>query len=415
MKKIACKKTKKIVLISLLTFLVVFIGLYSFYRHIEVNPYIESDFVHAIGNKMYDKNNKEFKIEGINIGNWLVPEGWMGVSEISNINGSFTYKKMLKALEDNPNIKDEDIDGLLDTYYSNYFTEEDVKYIKNAGFNTIRVPFGYFNLYDSLGKLKNNAYKYLDQVINWCKNNDLYVILDCHAASVSQNGEHHSGDEGKSIFFESEEEQEKTIKMWEGVASRYLNETIVIGYDLLNEASGNTKFATAEQNDVIRKIYERVRAVDKNHIIFIEAIWTFLNIANPYYYGYENVVYELHYYNIMSHYLSDKSYIFMQEMSYLVCSFRNVPIYIGEFGVNGDYENVCLFLDWYDKHNWGWSSWTYKTNNSGNWGMFNLYKDMVDLSTATYDEIYNSWSDVKTDYNNLSDGGKNLIKYLKEN
>src|SRR5271168_665839 len=36
-----------------------------------------ADFIHAEGTRLVDGNGENFAIKGINLGNWLVPEGYM--------------------------------------------------------------------------------------------------------------------------------------------------------------------------------------------------------------------------------------------------------------------------------------------------------------------------------------------------
>ena len=62
------KKKKKIILISIIVFVVVFIFGYNIYRNVEVNPEVKSKFVHAIGDKVYDGNEQELIFRGTNIG-----------------------------------------------------------------------------------------------------------------------------------------------------------------------------------------------------------------------------------------------------------------------------------------------------------------------------------------------------------
>ena len=77
-------------------------------------------------------------------------------------------------------------------FKKNYITEEDIKYIRHTGMNSIRIPFhyklftneDYMNLDDS-----HDGFKLMDQVIEWCRQQDLYVILDMHDAPGGQTGD----------------------------------------------------------------------------------------------------------------------------------------------------------------------------------------------------------------------------------
>ena len=413
------KKKKKIILISIICALLIFVCVFNIYRNIEVNPSVKSDYIHAIGNKLYDANEEEIIFRGTNIGNWLVPEGWMGVTEINgqkdDIEGEkLTYKKLIAALERNPNVPNDKIYELLNVYYDNFFTKDDVAFLKESGLNTIRLPFLYYNLYDENDNLRENAYYYLDKAIEWCEELDMYIILDCHGASSTQNQEHHSGDDSKSTIYGDEVEQEKTIKMWVEIAKRYKEVKCIAGYGLLNEPRGNNEITLNKHMKFVKKIYNAIREVDTNHMIIINFCWSYINIKNPLAYGFENVLYEIHMYTFNMPWAGISFYMNLIELTYKLCSFRNVPVYVGEFKLEDQYEDMKYFINYIEKRDRGWTSWTYKTNDMGNWAMLNTWKDRINVETATYEDIKAAWTDVRSNFNNKSDGYKNLMRALEE-
>lgn len=81
--------------------------------------------------------------------------------------------------------------------------------------------------------------------------------------------------------------------MWEAIAARYNGNEWVAGYDLLNEPGGALG---TEQFEVYDRIYKAVRAIDQDHIIQIQAIWEPTHLPAPTLYGWENVVYQYHFY-----------------------------------------------------------------------------------------------------------------------
>lgn len=413
------KKKKKIIFISIIVFILVFIFGYNIYRNVEVNPEVKSEFVHAIGDKVYDGNEQELIFRGTNIGNWLVPEGWMGVTEINGQNDDvegekLTYNKLIAALKRNPLVDNDKIEDLLKIYYDNFFTKEDMLFLKASGLNTIRLPFIYSNLYDENDNLKTNAYHYLDQVIEWCNELDMYVILDCHGASTTQNQEHHSGDDSVSTIFDDEVEQAKTIHMWVEIAKRYKDVKCIAGYGLLNEPRGNGETTKNKHFRFVEKIYDAIREVDKNHMLIIGACWSFINIKNPVYYGFENVLYEFHLYTFNMQWAGIGFYLNLIELTYKICSYRNVPVYIGEFALGDSYEDLKFFINFLEERDRGWTSWTYKTNNMGNWAMLNTLKPRINVETASYDEIASAWADVRTNFGYTTDAYKNLMKVLED-
>ena len=76
-------------------------------------------------------------------------------------------------------------------FKDNYITREDVQFIKNTGANTIRLPFHYklFTDEDFMGLTANqDGFARVDSVVEWCREADLYLILDMHDAPGGQTG-----------------------------------------------------------------------------------------------------------------------------------------------------------------------------------------------------------------------------------
>src|SRR5271155_1319187 len=91
------------------------------------------DFIHADGTNLVDVNGKRFAVKGINLGNWLVPEGYMfkfmrkrAPSEIAGV---------IEAL-----IGPKEASRFWTEFRDGYITQADIRFIKAAGFNTVRVP-----------------------------------------------------------------------------------------------------------------------------------------------------------------------------------------------------------------------------------------------------------------------------------
>lgn len=358
------------------------------------NHSMPSDYVYTDGGLLFDANGNQLTLRGTNIGNWLVPEGWMGIIEIDgqndDVNGKkLTFKKMMNAFSQNPNnFSEEEINQLLDIYYESWFTESDVSFIKESGFNCIRLPFGYFNIEDEDGNLKKDAFKWIDKCLEWCAKYELYCILDLHGAYGSQNKEHHSGDDTQCILFDDEYAQERTQKLWKTVAERYKNNTWVLGYDLLNEPTGLENQTKEAQHKVHKNLYDAVREVDKNHIILIESCWTFADFPDPQKYALENVIYQMHMYN----WNNDTSmYLFYHLAIYRSQNqINDKPVLVGEFCIgDGD---LKITIDTFEKHNWSWTTWNFKTNNRGGWGLHNINNERINISSASYQEIAEAFS-----------------------
>ena len=187
-------------------------------------------FIRCEGKNFIDAKGKVFIPKGINLGNWLNPEGYMfhfeDVSSFRLIDN--TFKELLGADEARKFWK---------IFRDNYITKEDIHFIKSLGLNHIRVPFNFkfFLVEDHPEIYLEEGFKRLDDVIKWCREENLYVLLDLHAAPGGQTGDNIDDSWSYPFLFESEDAQQITIAFWKKLASRYKNDKIVIGYDLLNE------------------------------------------------------------------------------------------------------------------------------------------------------------------------------------
>ena len=77
------------------------------------------------------------KIHGTNLGNWLVLERWMKPDLFANTGAEDeTWLARKRPAEQ--------FQALLKEHRDTYVTEEDFRYIKEAGLNTARLPVPYF-------------------------------------------------------------------------------------------------------------------------------------------------------------------------------------------------------------------------------------------------------------------------------
>jgi glucan 1,3-beta-glucosidase len=81
----------------------------------------------------------------------------------------------------------------LKSHWDNFVSLDDFWKIKNAGFNVVRIPVGYWSYIDPWGPYTQGAAPYLDAAIDWARQTGLKVVIDLHGAPKSQNGFDHSG------------------------------------------------------------------------------------------------------------------------------------------------------------------------------------------------------------------------------
>ena len=310
-------------------------------------------FLKVKGQDIVTPNGESFLIQGINLGNWLNPEGYMFLfKDVSS------YRLIDQAFREmvGPDFTDQ----FWKTFKDNYITREDITYIKQTGMNSIRLPFHYklFTDEDYMGlKSNQDGFARVDSIIKWCKAEGLYVILDMHDAPGGQTGDNIDDSYGYPWLFESETSKQLFSEIWKKIADRYKNEPTVLGYDLLNEPIA-TYFTNKEEiNKLLVPVYKRgveaIRSVDPNHIILLGgAQWNsnfsmFDEKAID-----SNMLYTCH------RYWCDTLQSNLQDF----IDFRNkvnLPLYMGETGENTD-EWVGGFRRLMERNNMGWHFWPYK-------------------------------------------------------
>ncbi|MDE3144560.1 MAG: cellulase family glycosylhydrolase [Bacteroidota bacterium] len=312
-------------------------------------------FISVKGKEIIGVDGKPFLMRGTNLGNWLVPEGYM--FKFKYANSPRLIQEMMNEL-----IGPEESAMFWKKYLNTYITQADIHYLKMIGVNSSRIPFHYKLFTDEEylgGKGIARGFKIMDQVINWCKQENIYVILDMHCAPGGQTGDNIDDSYGYPYLFESDESQKLIIDIWKKIALHYTNESAIIGYDLLNEPIAHY-FDSAHFNHLLEPLYKKitkaVRTVDANHLVFLGGSqWdsNFKIFGEPFD---KKAVYTFH------KYWTPPTKEVIQE--YIDFSNKyQVPIYCGETGENED-SWVMQFKQLLEKENIGWHFWPYKKMNN---------------------------------------------------
>ncbi|MDB5132617.1 MAG: Endoglucanase precursor [Mucilaginibacter sp.] len=309
-------------------------------------------FIGVRGKEVIGTDGKPFLIRGTNLGNWLVPEGYM--FKFKSVNSPRLINEAIAEL-----LGPEEATLFWKKYQDTYITAADIHFLKASGMNSIRIPFNYrlFTSENYCGQNNpNRGFELLDRVIGWCKKEGLYVMLDMHCAPGGQTGDNIDDGYGYPFLFKSTAMQQQAIEIWGRIANHYKNETIILGYDLLTEPIAHY-FNTAELNPYLELVYKQItraiRQVDKNHILFLGgAQWdsNFKPFGPPFD---AKLVYTFHKYwtkttgtEVIQDYIDFRNKY-------------NVPIYCGETGENTD-QWVGDFKNTLEKNNIGWHYWPYK-------------------------------------------------------
>ena len=304
-----------------------------------------AQFARTDHKQIVDASGKPLFIRATNLGNWLVPEGYMWEFKDGPQSPSEIRALVMELLGP------EGSTAFWQTYRENYVTREDISFLRRSGFNAIRVPLHY-DLFESDDA---EGFKLLDRLTSWCRAEGLYIILDLHAAPGGQTGANIDDSPGYPWLYQSPQEQQHLFSIWRRLATHFRDEPIVLGYDLLNEPI--PPFAKLEPltpllEPLYKKLAAEIRTVDSHHILFLGgANWdgNFSVFGKPFD---SNVAYTFHKYWTAPDESVIKPYIDFRER-------YDVPIWMGESGENTD-EWISKFVATLEKNNIGWAFWPYK-------------------------------------------------------
>ncbi len=306
---------------------------------------LQAQFVHAKGKEIVDGANRPLHLHGINLGNWMVTEGYMCKFEGGPQSAREIEEFVLEMLGPEHAV------AFWKTYRETYITRDDIHQIKQLGFDSVRVPIHYkfFSADDTEG------FRLLDQVVKWCGEEGLLVVIDLHAAPGGQTGANIDDSNGYPWLFKDEAAQRQTVELWTRIAQHYRDNKTVMGYDLLNEPLPH--FPQLRPLDpLLDPLYKRIttaiRIVDTHHAVILGgAKWDsdFSVFGPPFD---PNTIYQLHTYWTPPVQATVQKYVDFRDR-------LNVPIWLGEAGENND-EWVANFTRLLEKNDIGWAFWPYK-------------------------------------------------------
>ena len=268
-----------------------------------------------------------------------------------------------------------------DRFLEDFFGAGDASFIRSLGLNLLRLPVNYRHFEDDMAPLeiKESGLRQLDRVIDICAAHGIYTIIDLHALPGFQNQHWHSDNPTHvALFWKHKHFQDRVVHLWEAVAQRYRGNPWVAGYNLINEPADPTGQMLMP---VYRRLYDAIRAIDPDHILFLEGnrySLDFHMFGEPW----PNVVYTTHDYALPG-FIDGGPYpgisrgihvdrealerTFLERTKYM--RDTGTPIWVGEFGpvYTGDAEKDSMRyqllqdqLEIYRRHGASWAIWTYK-------------------------------------------------------
>jgi endoglucanase len=164
------------------------------------------------------------------------------------------------------------------------YSREDFENIKSMGFDVIRLPINlHFMTSGEPDYLLDTIFlEFLHQVIDWAEELEIYLILDNHTFSVSEDTDPNVG----------------TIlnKVWSQMAGEFKGRSEYLCYEILNEPHG---ISDALWNPIQQSAVETIRQIDTIHYIVIgPAGWnSYNNLAAMPVYEDNKLIYTFHFYD----------------------------------------------------------------------------------------------------------------------
>lgn len=301
-------------------------------------------------------------------------------------------------------------------HYDKFITESDIAYIASLGLDHVRVPIDYMLIEEEDGTPKEDGYYYIDSCAEWCKKNNLNMIIDLHKTFGYSFDPLDKTD--KTIFFFDNSLQERFYSIWQTIAERYKDCSNYIAFELLNEI---VEPEVAEPwNKIALKAISKIHAIAPdswvifggtmyNNVLSVpeladtddkKVVYTFhsyepLIFTHQGAYWVENMPSDfrikypesLENYRIHSKILSKSlvDAIYKNDLPEISAEYfeelfkdaiktandRNIPLYCGEYGVidlSDDESKINWVTDIcavFDKYNIGRAYWNYKEKDFG--------------------------------------------------
>lgn len=319
------------------------------------------DYIKTDGKRILYRG-EEILLRGFGLGGWFLPEGYMW-KFYRECDRPRRIEKLILSL-----CGEQYAAYFWKEYLNRYITEQDIAVIAGEGFNSVRLPLnarhlctwekGYFEFIpETVAKI--------DELLQWCKQRNVFVILDMHGAPGGQTGQNIDDSEADQPCLFTDSKYEKQLRvLWQELARKYCREEMIAGYDLLNEPL--PKMFAQYQDQVLplyRKLIQDIRQVDPNHMLILEGVhWaTDFSIFD------ELVQQEPMDDNLMLQFHKYWNNPDQDSLTYFenYAEQLQVPLFMGEGGENN--------LEWYtmlfpllERQNISWSFWSYKKMENKN-------------------------------------------------
>lgn len=175
---------------------------------------------------------------------------------------------------------------------ADFFTEKDVTFIADQGFDHIRIPVDESELWDYKNDKDKGAFLMLNNALNWCKMHHLRAIVDLHILKS-----HNFNSDDKPLWTEAAA-QERFLDCWRQLSAELKKYPVnQVAYELLNEPVADS---ASQWNELLARCVAMIREREPKRVLIIGSnLWegysTFPQLKVPE--GDSHIILSFHYYN----------------------------------------------------------------------------------------------------------------------
>ncbi|KAK2462626.1 hypothetical protein APHAL10511_005359 [Amanita phalloides] len=229
------------------------------------------------------------KQRGVNLGSWFVQERWICES-------TFRYAQ-LPGQSDLDIARGRNAKEVLEEHWDRWVQEDDWRWLREHGFNSVRIPIGYYHLcgvdpsvivdtdFQSYGQVYAGAWSRITQAIETAHRHGIGVLIDLHAAPGKQNPDAHAGTSEPAKFFAERRHRTHCTRILCSLVANLSKFAIshspplpnIVGVELLNEPRPSS-------DDELMKWYtttiKELRHIDGSIPIYVGDCWRLDQYAN---------------------------------------------------------------------------------------------------------------------------------------
>lgn len=177
------------------------------------------------------------KIHGVNLGNWLVLERWMGSDEQP---GPFVQAAAADEHDLRRELEQEELQTRLDAHRDTYVTEDTFAWLADVGCNLVRLPVP-FHVFGDHGH--ESCIAHVDRAMDWGAAWGVPVLLDLHTVPGGQNGFDNGGISGLCTWHLQSSQVRDTLDVLVALAQRYADHPALWGIEPMNEPASPLIYA----------------------------------------------------------------------------------------------------------------------------------------------------------------------------